>query len=71
MPATKSMTLRLAPEKAAELEQIARADAVPVSDAVRSAIEEHIERRRSDAKFQARLKRMIEEDREVLERLAQ
>ena len=35
---TKSMTLRLAADKAAELEQIARANEMPVSDAVRTRL---------------------------------
>jgi hypothetical protein len=34
------------------------------------AIDKHIEARRADADFQERLKRRVEEDREVLERLA-
>lgn len=67
----KSMTLRLADDKAAELEAIARTDDVPVSEAVRSAIDEHIDRRRHDSEFQERLRKRFEADREVLERLAQ
>jgi Arc/MetJ-type ribon-helix-helix transcriptional regulator len=66
----KNMTLRLPSEQAAELEAVARADGVSVSDAVRQAIVEHIDRRRQDKEFKARLRRVIEEDREVLERLA-
>jgi predicted transcriptional regulator len=68
--ATKTMTLRLPPEQAADLETVARADNVHVSDAVRQAIAEHIERRRRDKEFQARLERLIEQNREALERLA-
>lgn len=67
----KNMTLRLQMEQAAELEAVARADGISVSDAVRQAIVEHIDRRRHDKKFKARLRRLIEEDREVLERLAE
>ncbi len=66
----KSMTLRLADDKAAELEAVARADEMPISDAVRTAIDEHIAERRKDKAFRDRLKQMMEEDREVLERLA-
>ena len=68
---TKAMTLRLEADRAAELEAVARADGISVSDAVREAIAEHIERRRKDKAFQDRLRRMLEEDREILERLAQ
>ncbi len=67
----KSMTLRLADEQAAELEAIARTDDVPVSDAVREAIDAHIQRRRRDRGFQERLRVRMERDRELLERLAQ
>lgn len=66
----KSMTLRLAEEKARELEAVARADEMPISDAIRAAIDEHIERRRNDKVFQDRLQKILEEDRAVFERLA-
>lgn len=67
---TKAMTLRLPADKAAELEAVARAEERSVSEAVREAIERLIEERRGDKEFQARLKRLMEEDRAVLERLA-
>ena len=70
MADTKAMTLRIDAEKAAELEAVARVDQVPVSEAVRVAIEEHIERRRRDTEFMAQLQRIVERDREILERLA-
>jgi Arc/MetJ-type ribon-helix-helix transcriptional regulator len=66
----KAMTLRLPAETAAELEAVARADETSVSEAVRDAIERHIAERRKDAQFKARLRKIIEDDREVLERLA-
>lgn len=68
--ATKAMSLRLPADQAAELEAVARADEMPVSEAVRTAIDNHIAARRADKEFQKRLKRRLEEDREVLERLA-
>jgi Arc/MetJ-type ribon-helix-helix transcriptional regulator len=64
------MTLRLPADKAAELEAVARADRKPVSETVREAVENLIAERRKDKEFQARLRAMIDEDREVLERLA-
>jgi Arc/MetJ-type ribon-helix-helix transcriptional regulator len=67
---TRAMTLRLPADQAAALDAVARADRVSVSDAVRTAIDEHIEKRRADRDFQARIRRMMEEEREVLERLA-
>ena len=67
--AAKAMSLRLSAEMATELEAVARADDMPVSEAVREAIDKHIATRRADKDFQKRLKRRMEEDREVLERL--
>jgi Arc/MetJ-type ribon-helix-helix transcriptional regulator len=64
------MTLRLPDEQARELEMVATADGVSVSDAIRTAIEDHIEARRNDAEFQQRLRRNLEEQRAILERLA-
>lgn len=68
---TKAMTLRLPADKAAELEAIARVDNMSVSDAVRCAIDDRIAQRRGDKDFQARLRRIISDDRAILERLAQ
>lgn len=70
MADTKSMTLRLDADRAAELEVIARADDMPISEAARQAIDRHIEARRNDKAFQERLSRFIEEEKDVLERLA-
>jgi post-segregation antitoxin (ccd killing protein) len=66
----KNMTLRLAAEQADELEAVARAEGISVSDAVREAIAEHIERKRKDKAFRARLQTVMKRDREILERLA-
>jgi hypothetical protein len=65
----KNMTLRLPAEQAGELEAVARAEGISVSDAVREAIAEHIERKRKDKVFRARLRTLMERDREILERL--
>jgi post-segregation antitoxin (ccd killing protein) len=67
---TKNMTLRLTAEQAAELEAVARAEGVSVSDAVREAIAAHIERKRNDTAFRERLRAVMQRDREILERLA-
>ena len=68
--ARKNMTLRLPAEQADELEAIARAEGMSVSDAVREAIAEHIARKRKDKAFRERLRAVVERDREILERLA-
>ena len=49
------MTLRLLTEQADELEAVARAEGISVSDAVREAIAEHIARKRKDKAFRDRL----------------
>jgi predicted DNA-binding protein len=68
---TKVMSLRLSEKQAAELAAIARTDVVPISEAVREAIAHHIATRRTDKVFQVRLRKQLEKDREVLERLAE
>jgi predicted transcriptional regulator len=70
MAMAKTMTLRLSDEQAANLEAMARVEGMPVSEAVRVAIDERIKARRGDKEFQTRIKRMLEEEREVLKRLA-
>jgi predicted DNA-binding protein len=69
--ATKVTTLRLPDYMAAELSAVARADEIPVSEAVREAIEKHIAERRADKDFQERVKQLLKEDQEVLKRLAE
>jgi Arc/MetJ-type ribon-helix-helix transcriptional regulator len=66
----KNMTLRLASAQADELEAVARGEGISVSDAVREAITEHIDRKRKDKAFHERLRAVMERDRETLERLA-
>jgi hypothetical protein len=66
----KNMTLRLPGAQADELEAVARAEGISVSDAVRKAIAEHIDRKRKDKVFRERLRAVMERDREILERLA-
>jgi hypothetical protein len=66
----KSMTLRLDDERAAMLELIARADDQTVTEAVRTAIDAHIEERRKDDQFRERLRRRHQEERVLYERLA-
>lgn len=66
----KTMTLRLDDERAATLELVARADDQTLTDAVRLAIDEHIERRRRDQDFLDRLARRHEAESELYKRLA-
>jgi predicted transcriptional regulator len=66
----KTMTLRLSDELAADLEAMARVDDVPVSEAIRVAIDERVRARRDDKQFQARLRRLMAENQRALERLS-
>ncbi len=67
----KAMTFRLPDDKAQELEAIARAEEMPVNRVAVEAIDKLIEARRNDEAFQERLRRHIDENKRVLERLAQ
>lgn len=67
---TKAFTLRLPAPLADELATVAEVDSVPVQQAVREAIVEHIDARRKDRAFQARLRASAARHREILERLA-
>ena len=67
---TKNLTVRLDDDLAADTEALARAEGQSLNETVKEALREAIERRRKDPKFRARIQRIIEEDRELLERLA-
>lgn len=49
---------------------MARAEGQSINETVKQALKEAVQRRRSDPKFKARVKRIIEQDRKLLERLA-
>lgn len=66
----KTMTLRLDDKQHAQLEAIARADGTNVTDAIRTAVDEHVAARRRDPEFRARVRDIIEREREVLELLS-
>jgi predicted transcriptional regulator len=67
---TKNMTVRLPDELAADAEALARAEGQSVNETVKQALAEAVERRRKDPAFRAQLRKVIEEDQELLERLA-
>lgn len=66
----KTMTVRLDDEQAAALEAVAQIDQMPVSEAVRSAINERIAARRADKDFQARRQEIMEANKRAFELLA-
>jgi hypothetical protein len=67
---TKNLTVRLDDELAADTEALARAEGASLNETVKKALAEAVARRRADPKFKERVRRIIEEDRELLERLS-
>ena len=66
----KNLTVRLGDDLAADTEALARAEGKSLNETVKLALSEAVERRRSDPAFADRVRRIIEQDRELLERLA-
>jgi hypothetical protein len=66
----KNLTVRLDDDLAADTEALARAEGKSLNETVKLALSEAVERRRSDPAFTDRVRRIIEQDRELLERLA-
>jgi len=66
----KNLTVRLDDELAGDTEALARANGMSLNETVKVALREAVARRRADPEFKARLRRIVEEDRELLERLA-
>lgn len=67
---TKSMTLRLDESAAEKVRTIAEVEDSTVSDVIRDALVEHIERRRRDPDFQTMLRRNLRRHEELLSMLA-
>ena len=66
----RTFTVRIPDELAADTEALARVAGASVNETIRKAIEEEVERQRKRPAFRSRLQTIIEEDRELLERLA-
>ena len=66
MKPAKAMTIRLSAEQAEQLETVATVDDQPVSEVIRAAIAEHIERRTQDGQFQDSLRGRIERAQQLL-----
>jgi predicted transcriptional regulator len=66
----KNMTVRLDDDLAADTEAMARAEGQSLNETVKTALREAVERRRRDPEFTARIRKIIDEDRDLLERLA-
>lgn len=66
----RNLTVRLDHQLAADTEALARAEGKSLNETVKQALREAAERRRADPEFKAKVRRIIEQDRELLERLA-
>jgi predicted transcriptional regulator len=66
----KNLTIRLDDELAADTEALARAEGHSLNETVKIALREAVERRQQDPAFRRRVRKIIEADRELLERLA-
>jgi hypothetical protein len=64
----RNLTVRLPDDIAAEA--LARVEGQSLNETVKQALIEAVERRRKNPTFKARLAKIIQEDRELLERLA-
>jgi len=67
----KQSTVRLPDDLADQAEAVARAQGVSVNQLIIDALHNEIDRVRMDAEFRARVKRLVERDHEILDRLAQ
>jgi hypothetical protein len=67
---SRNFTVRLPDDVAKDAEALARAEGKSLNETVKSALIEAVERRRADPEFKKRLRRIIDDDRELLERLA-
>ncbi len=67
---TKNMTLRLDEPLAENVQAVAEVEGSTVSDVIRDALTEYVERRRSDPEFQKLVKRNLERHAQLLSMLA-
>ena len=70
MAETKNMTLRMDERLAEKIQTIADVEETTVSDVIRDALADHVERRRRDPEFQARLQRNLQRHQQLLNMLA-
>lgn len=67
---TKNLTVRLPDDLAADAEAVARAEGTSLNETIKDALADAVERRRKDPEFKQRLRDIVQQDRELLERLA-
>ena len=66
----KQTTVRLPDDLADQAEAVARTQGVSVNQLIIDALHNEIDRVRNDADFRSRVKRLVERDRKILDRLA-
>jgi predicted transcriptional regulator len=66
----KTISLRIDDKQARALDALAMADETTVSDVIREAISDRIEKRRADKDFQSRLRTAVERNQNALDLLA-
>jgi metal-responsive CopG/Arc/MetJ family transcriptional regulator len=67
----KVISVRMPDELAGQIDAMARAEGVSVSEAMRAAAYRYIATRKADQDFKDRLRKRLEEDAEILKRLAE
>ena len=67
----KQTTVRLPDDLADQVEAVARTQGVSLNQLIIDALHNEIDRVRQDADFRSRVKRLVERDRKILDRLAQ
>ena len=70
MAEIKNMTLRIDEALADSVQAIAEVEGATVTDVIRTAISEHVDRRKADPEFQKMLKRNMERHAQLLSMLA-
>jgi predicted transcriptional regulator len=65
----KAMTLRLPGDLHERLAAVAEVEGEPISEVVRRAVAQHVEQRRRDPEFQAKLQDTLRRQRQVLDLL--
>ena len=67
----KQTTVRLPDDLADQVDAVARTQGISVNQLIIDALHNEIDRVRQDAEFRSRVKRLVERDRRILDRLAQ
>ena len=67
----RAYTVRIPADEAADLEAVAAAEGLSVSEEIRLAIADRVAAKRKDKAFRARVRALIEQNQRVLERLAE